>query len=49
MRHNFATEIRRAYGIEVARALLGHSSIVTTEIYAEADRRLASKVAAEVG
>lgn len=37
LRHSAATRIRREYGLEVARALLGHSSMATTEIYAELD------------
>ncbi len=49
LRHTYATEVRRQYGIEAARILLGHASVVTTEIYAEADRRAAQKVALAIG
>ena len=47
--HNYATAIRRDYGIEAARILLGHASIVTTDIYAEADRQAAQKVTQAIG
>ena len=49
LRHTAATRIRRAYGIEAARALLGHRSIMTTQIYAEMDRSLVRKIVREVG
>jgi integrase len=38
LRHNFGTEIRRQHGLDVARVLLGHSSPVVTEVYAELDQ-----------
>lgn len=41
LRHAAATDLRRQYGVELARIILGHSSAVTTEIYAEADRQQA--------
>jgi integrase len=37
LRHTAATRIRKRYGIELARIILGHSMAFTTEIYAEAD------------
>jgi integrase len=37
LRHTKATEIRREFGIDVARAVLGHRSPVVTEVYAELD------------
>ena len=43
------TEIRRRYGVEAARIVLGHRSIDVTQIYAEADRRQACRIAAEMG
>ncbi len=49
LRHTAATEIRRRYGLEEAGAVLGHSKMSATEVYAERDRGLAVKVAAEVG
>ena len=38
LRHSFATEVRRTDGLEVSSILLGHSDLVTTQIYAEADQ-----------
>jgi site-specific recombinase XerD len=49
LRHNFATEARRTAGVEVARVLLGHSSAVTTEIYAERDLDAGRAVVAKIG
>jgi integrase len=44
LRHNAATEIRRQFGIEAARIILGHRSPLVTEIYAEADKTRAMEV-----
>ncbi len=49
LRHNAATSLRKEYGIEVARIILGHRSPTTTEVYAELDRTKAIQVMAEVG
>jgi integrase len=49
LRHTFATAARRALGIEAARVTLGHSSAVTSEIYAERDLDAARKVLALIG
>jgi len=49
LRHNFATLARREFGIEAARVTLGHSSAVTTEIYAERDIEAARAVVARIG
>ena len=49
LRHNAATDLRRRFGIEVARIVLGHRSAAITEVYAEADMRRAAQVMAEVG
>jgi len=49
LRHNAATTLRKEYGIELARIILGHASGFTTEIYAEADRRQAIDVVAKIG
>lgn len=37
IRHTAATRIRHEYGLEFARAVLGHATVSTTEIYAEMD------------
>lgn len=49
LRHNHATTIRRQYGLEVARILLGHKTAAVTEIYAEADQQKAVEIAAKIG
>lgn len=49
LRHNAATELRREFGIEVARVVLGHRSAATTEIYAEIDRTKASEAMSRIG
>ncbi len=49
LRHSAATRIRREFGIEQARAVLGHSSAFTTEIYAEVDRTVDSQVMEKIG
>jgi integrase len=49
LRHSAATDLRRHYGIEGARLILGHESGQTTEIYAEADMKRAQQIALEVG
>lgn len=49
LRHNFATLARREFGIEAARVTLGHSSAVTSEIYAERDLDAARAVVARIG
>lgn len=49
LRHNAGTEIRRKYGLEAARLILGHRSAVTTEIYAEKDMIEAIRIMKEMG
>ena len=49
LRHLAATRARKEMGIEHARALLGHSGLKVTEIYAEADANLAAEVAKRIG
>lgn len=49
LRHNFATAVRKQYGIEIARILLGHRSAAVTEIYAEADRAKAREIMTKIG
>ena len=45
-----ATKIRRAYGLEVAKAVLGHAGAKITEIYdAERDLELAMRIMREIG
>jgi integrase len=49
LRHNAATALRRDFGIELARIVLGHSTAFTTEIYAEADKAQAMDAVLKVG
>jgi integrase len=44
LRHTLATEIRKEAGIDAARAQLGHTSPVMTEVYAELDAAKAAEV-----
>ncbi|HUW34124.1 MAG TPA: site-specific integrase, partial [Planctomycetota bacterium] len=49
LRHNAATELRREFGIEAARIILGHRSAAITEVYAEQDERQAIEAIMKVG
>lgn len=49
LRHLFATQVRRVYGLEAAGASLGHAKMSANEVYAERDQSLAARVAVEIG
>lgn len=49
LRHSFATRMRKQYGIECAKILLGQRTLAAAEIYAERDVTVAAEVAAKVG
>jgi integrase len=50
LRHTRATMIRKRYGsLEAAKAVLGHADTKITELYAERDLDLATKVMREIG
>lgn len=49
LRHSAATKIRKEFGLESAQAILGHSNLKTTEIYAERNMELARKVMRDIG
>lgn len=49
LRHAAATEVRRQYGLEAARAWLGHAEIQATQLYAEQDSALCVNIAKEIG
>ena len=49
LRHNAATELRKEFGIEAARIILGHHSTAVTEIYAEKDEQEAIAAIMKVG
>jgi integrase len=49
LRHNAATRLRKEFGIEAARVVLGHRSASATEVYAEVDQMRAADVMSRVG
>jgi integrase len=49
LRHTAGTRIRREFGLDPARAILGHSSPVVAEVYAELDRESAIEVMRRIG
>jgi integrase len=49
LRHSAGTFLRREFGIEAARVILGHAHVETTEIYAEADLKRAREIMGTVG
>jgi integrase len=49
LRHNAATRIRKEFGIEMARIILGHRSASVTEIYAEVDDEKAKSIMKRIG
>ncbi|MCR9292300.1 MAG: site-specific integrase [bacterium] len=49
LRHAAATKLRRDYGIEAARVILGHGSVSMTEHYAELDASKAIEIANRYG
>jgi integrase len=49
LRHSAATRITHEFGIELARVILGHRSISTTQLYAELDNEKANEVMQQFG
>ncbi len=49
LRHTRATELRKQFGLDVARVVCGHRDPRTTEIYAERDRETAADCMQEIG
>jgi integrase len=49
LRHTAATLIRAKYGVEAAKAILGHTRVETSQIYAERDLAAAEKIMREIG
>jgi integrase len=49
LRHNAATKLRREYGLDAARAVLGHRSPAVTEVYAEVDAAKAVEAMERIG
>jgi integrase len=49
LRHGVATRLRKEFGVDIARIILGHTSPIVTEIYAELDREKALAVVGKIG
>lgn len=49
LRHLYASEVRKAHGLEAAQVLLGHAKANVTQVYAERDLTLAASVAVLIG
>lgn len=49
LRHSAATQLRKEFGLDVARAVLGHSSPAVTEVYAELDLTKAADAMQRIG
>ncbi len=49
LRHTCGTRIRREFGVEASRIVLGHQHVAATEIYAERDTAVAKTVMAKLG
>jgi integrase len=49
LRHNAATRLRKEFGLDVARVVLGHSSPAVTKVYAELDGAKAAEAMERVG
>lgn len=49
LRHTAATEIRKRFGLEASRVVLGHEDVRATQIYAEEDRDRGVEVMRQIG
>jgi site-specific recombinase XerD len=49
LRHNAATLLRKEYGIEVAKIILGHATLSATQLYAERDLQKALEIVNRIG
>jgi integrase len=49
LKHSCGTDVRKKYGLEAARAYMGHTKLSTAEIYAEKDIELVARIALEMG
>ena len=48
LRHNRATELR-PFGLDMAKTILGHTKVETTQVYAERDLQAAMELVAKIG
>jgi integrase len=49
LRHNAATRLRREFGLDVAKAVLGHAGVAQTQVNAEQDEAKAMEAMGRVG
>jgi site-specific recombinase XerD len=49
LRHNAATVLRKEYGIEVAKIVLGHATLAAAQLYAERDLEKAREIVGKIG
>lgn len=49
LRHNTATFLRKEFGLDTARIILGHHSALITDVYAELDQQKALEAVVKVG
>ena len=49
LRHNAATALRKEFGLEIARIVLGHRTPDVTHLYAEIDEKKAIDIMLRVG
>jgi integrase len=49
LRHSAATALRKEYGIEVAKIILGHATLSAAQVYAERDLEKAREIVARIG
>ena len=49
LRHAFATEVRKRFGLEAAQVGLGHAKADVTQVYAAKNSEFAATIAAQVG
>ena len=49
LRHNAATQLRKEFGLDAARVVLGHTGVDKTAIYAEIDQEKAAKAMWKLG
>ncbi len=49
LRHSAATHLRKEFGLEAAQVILGHKTLLVTQVYAEKNVAAAQRIMAEVG
>jgi integrase len=49
LRHSAATRLRKEFGLEAAQVILGHKTLLVTQVYAEKNVAAAQRVMADVG